>query len=247
MRRRAAIFGCAVMLGAGLPLPALARQGPGVEASIVSDYRERGLSWSGGRAVAQLYLDAPLGSGIGASVRATTARGAARHGAADGAFALRLDYRGDAGLVYWRGGVTGHLFAGAAGRQDYVAGDLAAGVMFGLLDISVKASYAPSQGAIGGSNLYLRSGASFGLPGTPVMLSGHIGRSSGHVDDPLRAARLRPGGAYRDWGVGLDYNKGRLRLSLDYTDTDIAHDRIAFPKISAHHGTALVAGAHVSF
>lgn len=236
-----------VLAGMLFPLPALAQQGPSLEASIASDYRERGLSWSGGRAIAQLYAEAPLSSGIGVSAQATTIRNAARHGGADAAFDLRVDYRGDAGLIYWRGGVTGHLFAGGIGPRNYLEGDATAGLMVGPLDLSLKASYVPPQEAIGGSNFHARARASMGLMGTPLTLGGHIGHSSGSVDDPLRAARLRPGGSYTDWGIGLDYNRGAIRFSLDYTDTDIARRKIAFPDGAGHHGAALVAGAYASF
>lgn len=247
MNRQMAIALWGVLAGALFPLPALAQQGPSLEASIASDYRERGLSWSGGRAVAQLYAEAPLSSGIGISAQATTIRGAARHGGADAGFDLRADYRGDSGLIYWRSGVTGHLFVGGTGSRDYVEGDVTAGVMVGPLDLSLKASYAPSQRAIGGSNFHARAGASMGLTGTPFTLTGHLGHSSGSVDDPMRAARLRPGGSYTDWGMGLDYNHGPIRFSLDYTDTDISRRKIAFPDGAGHHGAALVAGAHASF
>lgn len=234
------------LAGASFPLSASAQRGPSFEASIASDYRERGLSWSGGRAVAQLYAEAPLVSGVGVSAQATTLRGAARHGGADAGLDLRADYRGDSGLIYWRGGVTGHLFAGGDGPRDYIEGDATAGMMIGPLDLSLRASYAPPQEAIGGSNFHARAGASIGLFGTPFTISGHMGHSSGSVDDPVRAARLRPGGSYLDWGLGVDYNKGPARFSLDYTDTDIARREVDVPN-GGHHGAALVAGAHISF
>lgn len=235
------------MLAATVPPPAMAQQGPSLEASLASDYRERGLSWSDGKAVAQLYIDVPLPSGFFATAQATTLRGGARHSGADAGFDLRVGHAGDTGLLYWRGGVTGHVFAGGHGPLDYIEGDVRGGVMIGPADVSLTVSYAPPQKAIGGSNFHGRVNASLALPGTPLTLNGHFGRSTGSIDNPLRATRLRPGGKYHDWGLGLDYNRGPLRFSLDYVDTDIGRSDIRFPETAGHRGAALVAGAHMRF
>ena len=61
-----------------------------------------------------------------------------------------------------------------------------------------------------------------GVPGTPFTLSARIGRSSGQVSDPSRAARLRPDGAYWDYGIGVDYLKERWTAGLRFADSNIA-------------------------
>src|SRR3546814_5275108 len=77
---------------------------------------------------------------------------------------------------------------------------------------------APRQSSIGGDNLYLSASAAMGLPGTPLTVSARIGRSSGDARDPARAARLRPDGTYWDYGIGVDYMKGRWFAGLRYAD-----------------------------
>jgi hypothetical protein len=59
-----------------------------------------------------------------------------------------------------------------------------------------------------------------GIPGTPLTVSGHVGRSSGSADTRARA-RLRPGGRYWDHGVALEYRKDRWSAALRYADTSL--------------------------
>src|SRR3546814_16553224 len=73
-----------------------------------------------------------------------------------------------------------------------------------------RSAYAPSQDAIGGDNLYLGADAWVALPGTPVSFNGGVGHSSGDTDNPLRAARPRPGGSSWDYRLGAEYVQGAL-------------------------------------
>jgi len=229
------------------PWPAAAQDAPQFEASVVSDDRRRGLSWSDGRAAAQLRLDAPLPAGFDASLRAATARGAARHGDADAALDLRLGYRRDSGLWRLEAGAVAHTFAGGRGDQDFWEVEAGAGVTVGPLDLALLAAVAPRQQAIGGSNFYRRARLRSGVPGTPMTLSAHLGRSTGSRRDPTRTGRLRPDGNYYDWALGADYALGKATLSLTYSDTDIDGASANAAGTGRHSGATLVAGAHVAF
>jgi hypothetical protein len=57
--------------------------------------------------------------------------------------------------------------------------------------------------------------------GTPITATAGLGRSAGKTDDPARAARLRPGGDYTDWSLGLDHVQGQVTIGLAYTGTDV--------------------------
>lgn len=229
------------------PQPALAQAGPTIEVDAMTDYRVRGLSWSDGEAAGQVYVSVPFGSTLSASAQATTLRGAARHGGADAGLDLAATYLDRSSVIYWYGSVVGHLFAGAEGGLDY--GEVQAGVggTLGPADVTLSASYAPSQDAIGGSNFYTRAEGSVGIWGTPYTLRAHVGRSSGDVDDPIRAARLRPGGSYTDWAVGAEYTIAPVSLSLTYSDTDISSSDVSYPQWGGDYGAKLVAGANVRF
>lgn len=239
------------LLGVAAPLPSLAQEAVRLDASALSDYRERGLSWSEGKPAALANVDLPVAAGLAVSAQAVTTRGSDRHGGADAAFTLRATYSQEAGLLRWRGGLAQHLFAGGSAPLDYLEGELELGFMIGPLDLALLGSYAPPQQALGGSNVYGRVRARLALAGTPLTLAAHAGHSSGNVDDESRARRLRPGGNYADWGLGADYALGPATLSLTYTDTDIRRRDIASPaplrEPPRHYGASIVAGVHFGF
>lgn len=203
-------------------VPALAQYQRGVAATIegASEERRRGLSWSDGDPVVRATLSAPLADGIGVEATAVSLWGSDRHGGADAVIDLGATYSRQIGGWRLSAETRYHLFPGASG-QGY--GDIGAGAGFaiGPASLDLFASYAPRQGEIGGDNLYISASSAMGIPGTPLTLSAHVGRSSGTVRDPARAARLRPDGAYWDHGVSIDYLRGRWFAGLRYADTDI--------------------------
>lgn len=193
-----------------------------------TDHRRRGLSWSDGDPALDAIVSVPV-AGLRLDARATTTRGAIRHDGADAVFDGSASYTLplSSGLSL-TGGATGHFFAGAAGKADYGEIDAMLGYALGPLQLDLGASYAPDQEAIGGDNLYLQARAGAGLPGTGIDISAHVGRTSGSTDDPVRAARLRPGGgSYVDWGVRVERRFGPLALGLRYSGTDIDTDAVA--------------------
>lgn len=235
-----------VLLGLAVPSAGWAQQGSALEAAVLSDHRVRGLSWSDGKAAPQLFVEAPVAGGLSVSAEVTGARKATRHGGADAAVTVAATYRADAGLLRWHAGVTGQVFPGGAGDQDYAEIDGGVAGTLGPLDLGLTASYAPDQAAIGGSNLHLGAAARVALVGTPVTVIAGLGRSSGKVDDPLQAARLRPGGAYVDWSLGGRYVMRRLSVSLTYSDTDIAASDVPAVASARNFGAKIVAGIHLT-
>lgn len=200
-----------------------------IEAS--TDHRRRGLSWSDGDPAIDVYASVPIGGGFSASGRATTLRGSDRHAGADAAFDLTAGWRRDSGAFQLRADATAHLFAGGSGDLDYVELGGGAGTLIGPLQVELLASYAPDQAAIGGENLYVGARGILGVPATPFTVIAHVGHSSGSTDDPLRAARLRPGGDYLDWGLAVERSTGPLTLGLRYTGTDV-DTRVPLPPLA---------------
>lgn len=234
------LVAAALLLVAAAP-PALAQTSTTIDAEVTSDERRRGLSWSEGRVAPSAELRASSGA-FDAGVRLVALRGSARAAGADGVADLDLAYTlplgGGFDLVA-RG--TAHLFAGARGVQDYVEGGGDLGYLLGPVQATGGVRYAPVQGAIGGDNLYLFARLDGGVPGTPFTLHGQIGRSSGRVDDPAAAARLRPDGSYVDWSLGAARVRGPWTVAVDYVGTDIDRRRVTTPLgDGAHAGDALV-------
>lgn len=196
---------------------------PRLQLEVNGDERVRGLSWSEGRATASVGAFVPLPAGLELSGSATTLRGSVRHGGADALFKLGAGWSGELGAGWRLGlGATGYVFAGSAGGQSFAELEARAGYSLGPATLRAALRYAPAQAAIGGSNLHAALDLDVGLPGTPVTLYGGVGHSSGSVSDPVRTARLRPGGDYWDWSLGGEWVAGPAALGVKYTDTTVA-------------------------
>lgn len=219
----------AAALATSALLPSLARaQSVTVGAEATTDERRRGLSWSDGDPALSVDAAAVL-AGFDVSARAVTTRGSARHAGADGVIDLEVARGFDLGAIRLRARAIGHMFVDAAGSQDYVELGGLGSYTLGPVTIDAGATYAPDQRAIGGDNLYLFANARAGIPATPFSVVAGVGRSSGSVDEPLRAARLRPAGSYTDWRVGVSWVRSPLTLAVDYVGNDIDAQRIVSP------------------
>jgi hypothetical protein len=239
----------AALTGAALVSPAAAQIAPHAGLEVATDERRRGLSWSDSRLAPAAWARIDLPAGIDVGARVTGTRGDPRHGGADAVIEPTLGYSRLAGGLRLDGFVTGHLFTGARASLDY--GELGAGASYtlGPVEAGAEARYAPSQSAIGGDNLYLGVRGRLGIPATPWTLTATLGRSSGSVDDPVRAARLRPAGTYRAWSVGVEHITGPVTLALVYTGTDISDDAVTLSPYAAldHAGDRLAARASIGF
>ena len=233
---------------AAAALPAVAQVDVGGSVEVATDERRRGISWSDGELSPAASVSAGMPSGFDLSARVTGTRGDPRHGGADAVFDLTGGFSRDVGGgLRLDGFVTGHLFAGSVERLDYVEVGLGASYALGPAEVGIDARYAPDQGAIGGDNLWFGARARVGVPATPFTLNAAVGHSTGSVDDPRRAARLRPGGDYTDWSLGVDHITGPVTLGLAYTGTDIGQV-VDSPFASARHtGDKVTARLAINF
>jgi hypothetical protein len=206
----------------GLSAPAVAQDARPITWEVRSEEERRGLSWSEGRAALGGDLRVSRGQ-LDASARAVTLRNSVRHGGANAVVDLSVGTGWDLGAVRIRTDATGHAFAGARGRMDYVEAGVSASYAYGPLYATIGVIGAPSQRAIGGSNVHIYGNANAGIPGAPLTMLAEIGHSSGSVRDPLRAERLRPGGSYTNWRLGVEHRRDRLSMGVDYIGTDISH------------------------
>lgn len=187
-----------------------------------TDERRRGLSWSNGNPSLEASVRLPLGDGPFVSASATTLGGHNRHGGADAVIDLSAGFVRNLGPWRLSADVVAHRFIGTRASGFIEMGGSAA-MTLGPVMVDSFIRYAPSQDAIGGQTLYIGSGIQSGIPGTPLSVSAHVGRSSGRGDDPARF-RLRPQPRYHDWSVGVDYVARNWSAGLRYTDTDISRD-----------------------
>jgi uncharacterized protein (TIGR02001 family) len=233
----------------GVAAPAIAQSSIDGRVEVTTDDRRRGISWSDGKptAAAGLTLGLPAGFDIGARVSGT--RRDPRHGGADVVIDPTLGYRRDLGGGFRLDAFAqGHVFAGGLGGLSYGEGGVDVGFLLGPAELIGEARYAPDQAAIGGDNLYLGARTRIGVPATPYTVTASIGRSSGSVDDLIRAARLRPDGRYANWSLGVERVTGPITLTVEYTGTDIA-DGAAVSRFANRRdaGDRLAARAAFSF
>lgn len=226
---------CAVP-AAALPIPGTGLS-VGVDAEVMTDYRFRGVSRSGGDAAfsGNLIL---IGDGFYAGARATTLDGLdsfrLRNPRLQDLGDIQFDiYAGhsadlgrgltlDAGMVYY-------AFSGSEGASDHFEPYASLSYLIGPVEATVGAKYAWSQRATGNDDmLYLFGEVEAGIPFTPVTLTAHLGRQDwGRY------------GSYRNWSLGGRYALGPAFLGLRYVDTDL-------PAGPGRGGT-LVASAGVRF
>ncbi|MEH3047002.1 TorF family putative porin [Sphingomonas adhaesiva] len=239
----------AAVLSGTAAVPVSAQVVPHAGVEVTTDERRRGLSWSEGKAAAAAWVRADLPPGFDLGARVTTTRGDPRSGGAEAVIEPTLGYARDLGGFRLDGFVTGHVFTGGIGGMSYVEGGAGASYTLGPAEVGAEARYAPSQGAIGGDNLYLGARARLGVPATPWTIVGTVGRSTGDVNDPVRAARLRPTGRYHDWSLGVQRISGPLTLGLTYSGTDISDDGPdASPfAVRRHAGDRIAARVSVGF
>lgn len=238
--RAAAIFG-GLLLGGQMAAQAAwaADWSPSLSATLSSDERRRGLSWSDGRPAISGRVSLQPADGLSLSVAGTSLRGSARHDGASAAIDSAIVYSRSFGPIRADAQISHHAFPGHGGA-NYVELGGGAGTTIGPVQLDLFGLYAPSQDAIGGDNLYLAASASLAVVGTPFTIGAQVGRSSGDSDDPVRSARLRPHGRYTDARLRLDYVAGPFTLGVDLTDTWHGR-RIATGPITADSGRRVAA------
>jgi len=169
-------------------------------AAIVSEYRFRGVDYSGGDIAVQGGIDVAHSSGIyfgtwGSSLDEDTV----------GYGHTELDLFGgwsgevSPGVSLDVGGIY-YIYPNAPeGDYDYVEAYASAGFTFGPGDVSVGIAYAPEQASLGDQdNIYVFGDVGVGIPNTPVTLAAHAGYTDGYN------TYTNDGQAW-DWSVGADY------------------------------------------
>ncbi len=184
-------------------------------ATVVSDYRFRGVSFSAEDIAIQGTFNVNHASGLYLGVWGSSLEDSALYGHTE------IDiYAGytteiasgtaiDVGLLYYYypNGVS------AAGNSDYFEPYASIKTTIGPVTAKLGAAYAFDQSALAGDNIYVYTDLGLGIPDTPVSLNAHLGLSDGS---------LAFGGSYWDWSLGADFALGSgLTAGVKYVDTDL--------------------------
>lgn len=226
-KTKSGIIGLSAILFTTTAAPALAQEieGSGItvsgNAALTTDYRFRGLSFSDGDIAVQGGIDVAHESGFYIGTWASSIEDSATFGHTE------LDLYGgwsgdvtdgltlDVGLLYYAypNGESG------AGPSDYFEPYASVSTTVGPVELTTGIAYAWSQDSLGNSdNVYIYTGASGGIPGTPITLNANIGINDGSLGNPVG---VFGDDNYIDWKLGADWAiTENLTASVAYTDTD---------------------------
>lgn len=216
-------------------------------AELVSDYRNRGVSLSGGNAAIQADISVHHRSGLyvsvwGSSVDRHVIKAVGVNGEA-GIASTELHF--NAGYAHSFGstsidvGGTYYVFpktkrAGDQTSSDFVEIFAGVGQKLGIASLKATALYVPKQKALAfdqigpkRDNLYLTSAFSLPVPKSPISLDAHYGHNLGSR-------------GYGDWSMGASLDWKALTIGVHYVDTD---GTFTSPSSTKNLGGATVVGS----
>lgn len=187
-------------------------------ATLVSDYRFRGISQSDKRFAIQGTATVAHVSGFYGTVWGSSIDDYVYNGA-DAEIDLSAGYRRTTGGTTFDVGVLYYYYPGSGGiDSDFFEPYASVAHTLGPVTAKIGAAYAPKQRALSigngkEDNLYVAGDLSAGVPGTPVSVSAHLGRTFG-------PSYLSIGKGYTDWGVAASFTTSGLTFGVGYVDTD---------------------------
>ncbi|MEK6637958.1 MAG: TorF family putative porin [Pseudomonadota bacterium] len=190
-------------------------------ATLVSDYRFRGISQTDKRFAVQGTFTVASKTGLYATVWGSSIDDYVFNGA-DQEIDLSVGYKKAFGATTVDVGVLYYYYPGSGGiTSDFF--EPYGSVTYSIGPVSAKASvaYAPKQAALRvvtgvtekRDNLYVAGDLSGGIPNTPVSLSAHIGHNFG-------PSYLSIGKEYTDYSIGASVTRKNITLGVQYVDTD---------------------------
>ncbi len=204
-------------------------------AAIVTDYRFRGLSQSGGDMAIQGAINVNHASGFYVGAWASSIDFSNTVPAVDAVYGnSELDvYAG------WTGGLGGGITAdvgllyyvypgGRVGKANFFEPYASLSTTMGPVTGKIGVAYAPKQASldfnadgINDDNTYVYLDLSSGIPGTPISVAAHAGYTSGALS-PKFATGLTPNYAGGwDYNIGATYNVTKaLSVGVQYIGVD---------------------------
>jgi uncharacterized protein (TIGR02001 family) len=187
-------------------------------ATLVTDYRFRGISQTDENFALQGTLSVSHESGLYATVWGSSIDDYVAAGS-DAELDLIAGWRHSWGGTTLDVGVLYYYYPGSGNANtDFVEPYASVAHTFGPATAKLTAAYAPSQSAltIGAGdedNFYLAGDLSVGIPNTPVTIAGHLGHSFG-------PSYLTIGDEYTDWNLSATFVWRNLSFGVAYVDTD---------------------------
>ncbi|MBV1917924.1 MAG: TorF family putative porin [Sphingomonadaceae bacterium] len=213
------IVAASLIAGAGfVATPALAESEITISgnAAVVTEYRFRGVDLSGGDIAIQGGVDLGHASGFyvgtwGSSIdEDTVGFGHTEldiYGGWSGDVASGIS--ADVGVIYYSYPNAG------AGDFDYIEVYGSLGFGLGPVEATVGVAYAPDQDSLGSTdNIYVYTDVGFGVPGTPLSISAHMGYTDGFLTFTDNSKAV-------DWSVGADFAvNDNLSVNVSYINAE---------------------------
>ncbi len=223
------ILGMSALALAAVSAPAFAQEeaAPALTvtggATVVSDYRFRGVSQTNKRFAVQGSMTLTHESGVYAGVWGSSIDDYVAAGS-DQEIDLMAGYSRAFGPATVDVGVLYYYYPNSGGgNTDFIEPYASVKGTFGPATAKVGIAYAPKAHALaapGGTNsrddnTYIYADLSGTLPEVPVSLTAHIGESYGRS--------FLTGGLknYTDWSLGASYTWNHITFGISYVDTDI--------------------------
>lgn len=208
--------------------------------ALTTDYRFRGVSLSGGDPALQGGFDVAHDSGFYIGTWASSIKGGPAYGD------LELDiYAGWSGnlseAVSVDVGVLYYLYPteDLGLDTDYFEPYASISATLGPVETTVGVAYAPDQDSLGDDdNLYVYTDVGFGIPDTPLSVSGHLGYTDGVLAPPFLAGTADDSGL--DWSLGVTAASGNFEFGVSYIGVE-------GPSIDGFTDDAIVATLSASF
>jgi uncharacterized protein (TIGR02001 family) len=192
-------------------------------ATLISDYRFRGISQTNRRFAVQGTIGVSHESGLYASVWGSSIDDYVANGS-DQEIDLVAGYKKTISGTTIDGGMLYYYYPGSHGANtDFFEPYLNVSHTLGPISGKLGLNYSWKQHALSCSlcsgtradNLYTYGEASFAVPNTGITLTGHLGETWGrsYLSDGLKN--------YTDWSLTAAYTWKALTFSAAYVDTDI--------------------------
>lgn len=213
MRRsaKACVAACALLAGGSYGAAASAQETDppaafdiSANVGIVSDYRFRGISYSGRDPAIQGGIDVSHQSGLFVG---TWASSLADNGGANLELDLYGGYAGSAAGLDYAATVLYYVYPGVDGSNYWELKGTVAKTL-GPATLELQVNWVPDQTSYPGDNVYVGAGLDVGVPDTPVSLRAAVGRETGGYDNKW------------DWELGASYAMGPLTASVSYIDSN---------------------------
>jgi uncharacterized protein (TIGR02001 family) len=221
--RKAIFLGFSALTTTMLAAPAVAEDlGAGFAvnggATLVSDYRFRGISQTDKRFAVQGSLTVSHASGFYGTVWGSSIDDYVYNGS-DQEIDLVGGYKKSFGATTVDVGILYYYYPGSGGiSSDFFEPYASVAQAFGPVTAKLSAAYAPKQAALSigagkEDNIYVAGDLSAAVPVTGLSLTAHLGHSFG-------PSYLTIGDEYTDWSLGASYAIENLSFGVAYVDTD---------------------------